>query len=86
MRAVWSVRFDLLTKEHQQGRLRASEAGEPESASCCVPLIASLERWTEKEQTQVEVEVLIFDYLFQALPTTRLAAEREWRFHEQALA
>ena len=32
-------------------------------------LIAPLERWTEKEQTQAEVEVSILDHLFRALPT-----------------
>jgi type I restriction enzyme R subunit len=32
-------------------------------------LIAPLERWTEKEQTQAEVQVVILDHLFQVLPT-----------------
>lgn len=32
-------------------------------------LIAQRERWTEREQTQAEVEVLILDSLFSALPT-----------------
>jgi type I restriction enzyme R subunit len=32
-------------------------------------LIAQRERWTEKEQTQAEVEVLILDNLLEALPT-----------------
>jgi type I restriction enzyme R subunit len=32
-------------------------------------LIAPLERWTEKEQTQAEVEVFVLDYVFKALPT-----------------
>jgi type I restriction enzyme R subunit len=32
-------------------------------------LIAPLERWTEKEQTQAEVQVVILDHLFLALPT-----------------
>jgi type I restriction enzyme, R subunit len=32
-------------------------------------LIAPLERWTEKEQTQAEVETFILDYVFQELPT-----------------
>ena len=32
-------------------------------------LIAQRERWTEKEQTQAEVEVLIFDHLFSELPS-----------------
>jgi type I restriction enzyme R subunit len=32
-------------------------------------LIAPLERWTEKEQTQAEVQVVILDHLFRVLPT-----------------
>ena len=32
-------------------------------------LIAPLERWTEKEQTQAEVEIFILDRLFAVLPT-----------------
>ena len=32
-------------------------------------LIAPLERWTEKETTQAEVEVFILDRVFEALPT-----------------
>jgi len=32
-------------------------------------LIAPLERWTDKEQTQAEVEVGILDHVFQTLPT-----------------
>jgi type I restriction enzyme R subunit len=32
-------------------------------------LIAERERWTEKEQTQAEVEVLILDSIYQSLPT-----------------
>ena len=32
-------------------------------------LIAPLERWTEKEQTQAEVEVSILDHVFEELPT-----------------
>jgi type I restriction enzyme R subunit len=32
-------------------------------------LVAPLERWTEKEQTQAEVEVFILDHVFEVLPT-----------------
>jgi type I restriction enzyme R subunit len=32
-------------------------------------LIAQRERWTDKEQTQADVEVLILDHLFSALPS-----------------
>ena len=28
-----------------------------------------MERWTEKEQTQAEVETFILDYVYQELPT-----------------
>ena len=38
-------------------------------------LIAERERWTEKEQTQAEVEVLILDSLFDALPTPPFSVE-----------
>lgn len=31
-------------------------------------LIAPLDQWTEKEQTQAEVEVFILDHVYQALP------------------
>lgn len=40
-------------------------------------LIAERERWTEKEQTQAEVEVLILDSLFEALPTPPFIAEEK---------
>ena len=32
-------------------------------------LIAPLERWTDKETTQAEVEVFILDRVFEALPS-----------------
>jgi type I restriction enzyme R subunit len=38
-------------------------------------LISKREQWTEKEQTQAEVEVLILDNLFSALPTPPFTAE-----------
>src|SRR5258705_13663162 len=38
-------------------------------------LIAERERWTEKEQTQAEVEVLILDSLYAALPTPPFSNE-----------
>ena len=38
-------------------------------------LIAPLERWTEKEQTQAEVEVFILDHLFAVLPTPPFTPE-----------
>lgn len=53
-------------------------------------LVAPLERWTEKEQTQAEVEVFILDSIFESLPTppfdddekqqiARLAYEHIWQ-------
>jgi len=33
-------------------------------------LIAHRERWTEKEQTQAEMEVFILDHVFSTLPAT----------------
>jgi type I restriction enzyme R subunit len=49
-------------------------------------LIAPLERWTDKEQTQAEVEVRILDHLFENLPTPpftdddkQLAAKRVYQ-------
>jgi type I restriction enzyme R subunit len=38
-------------------------------------LIAPLEHWTEKEQTQAEVEVFILDHVYQALPEPPYTAE-----------
>ena len=32
-------------------------------------LMSQRERWTEKEQTQAEVEVFILDHVFSALPS-----------------
>jgi type I restriction enzyme, R subunit len=49
-------------------------------------LIAPLERWTDKEQTQAEVEVKILDHLFETLPSPpftdedkQLAAKRVYQ-------
>lgn len=38
-------------------------------------MIAPLEQWTEKEQTQAEVEVFILDHVYQALPEPPYTAE-----------
>jgi len=40
-------------------------------------LIAQRERWTEKEQTQADVEVLILDHVFSALPTPPFTEEEK---------
>jgi type I restriction enzyme R subunit len=40
-------------------------------------LIAPLDKWTQKEQTQAEVEVFILDHVFQALPTPPFSPEEK---------
>jgi type I restriction enzyme R subunit len=62
--------FDLLKKENlsKADRERVKLASQSLLDSVR-KLIAPLERWTEKEQTQAEVEVFILDHVFQALPT-----------------
>ena len=62
--------FDLLKKEN----ITKAEREKVKQASRSLlealhKLIARLERWTEKEQTQAEVKVFILDTLFQELPT-----------------
>jgi type I restriction enzyme R subunit len=62
--------FDLLKKEN----ITKAEREKVKQASRSLlealhNLIARLERWTEKEQTQAEVKVFILDTLFQELPT-----------------
>jgi type I restriction enzyme R subunit len=62
--------FDLLKKDNlaKAERERVKVASKSLLASV-QRLIAPLERWTEKEQTQAEVETFILDYVFQELPT-----------------
>lgn len=61
--------FDLLRKESLSGtdRERIKQASR-ELLAELHRLIAPLEQWTEKEQTQAEVEVFILDHVHQALP------------------
>lgn len=40
-------------------------------------LIVPLDKWTQKEQTQAEVEVLILDHVFKSLPTPPFTAEEK---------
>ncbi len=71
--------FDLLTKPNlaQTDRERVKQASRGLLASI-QELIAPLERWTEKETTQAEVEVFILDRVFEALPTPPFSeAEKE---------
>ncbi|MDI6745574.1 MAG: type I restriction endonuclease subunit R [Rhodocyclaceae bacterium] len=68
--------FDLLRKETLSGVER--ERIKQESRDLLAELqrlIAPLEQWTEKEQTQAEVEVFILDHVYQALPEPPYTAE-----------
>ena len=61
--------FDLLSREPLSGA--ALEQVKQESRTLLAEvqkLIAPLAQWTEKEQTQAEVEVFILDHVYQALP------------------
>jgi type I restriction enzyme R subunit len=61
--------FDLLSRESLSGA--ALEQVKQESRTLLAEvqkLIARLAQWTEKEQTQAEVEVFILDHVYQALP------------------
>ena len=70
--------FDLLQKENlsKADRERVKQASQSLLDSIR-KLIAPLERWTEKEQTQAEVEVFILGHLFQALPTPPFSDEEK---------
>jgi type I restriction enzyme R subunit len=68
--------FDLLRKESLTGAER--EKIKQESRDLLAELqrlIAPLEQWTEKEQTQAEVEVFILDHVYQALPEPPYTAD-----------
>ncbi|MDR3483927.1 MAG: type I restriction endonuclease subunit R [Bradyrhizobium sp.] len=62
--------FDLLKKDNltkaERERVKLASQSLLDSVR---KLIAPLQRWTEKEQTQAEVETFILDYVFQELPT-----------------
>jgi type I restriction enzyme R subunit len=70
--------FDLLKKENlskaDRERVKIASKDLLESVR---NLIAPLERWTEKEQTQAEVEVFILDRVFQQLPTPPFTPEEK---------
>ena len=83
--------FDLLKKDNlsKADRERVKLASQSLLDSVR-KLIAPLERWTEKEQTQAEVETFILDYVYQELPTppfsddekqtiAKLAYEHVWQ-------
>jgi type I restriction enzyme R subunit len=62
--------FDLLKKDNltkaERERVKLASQSLLDSVR---KLIAPLQRWTEKEQTQAEVEVFILDHVFKVLPT-----------------
>jgi type I restriction enzyme, R subunit len=62
--------FDLLKKDNlsRADRERVKLASQ-DLLDSLRRLIAPLERWTEKEQTQAEVKVCILDHLYRELPT-----------------
>jgi len=68
--------FDLLGKESLSDAQREKIKQESrELLAELQRLISPLEQWTEKEQTQAEVEVFILDHVYQALPEPPYAAE-----------
>jgi type I restriction enzyme R subunit len=68
--------FDLLKKDNlskaELERVKLASRGLLESLR---QLIAPLQRWTEKEQTQAEVKTFILDQLYQTLPTPPFTAQ-----------
>jgi type I restriction enzyme R subunit len=62
--------FDLLQKEKlsKKDRERVKLASK-NLLNSLRALLAPLERWTDKEQTQAEVETFILDYVYQELPS-----------------
>ena len=70
--------FDLLKKDplSKVDRERVKQASRSLLASI-QRLIAPLERWTDKEQTQAEVEVFILDQVFASLATPPFTEEEK---------
>ena len=70
--------FDLLQKPNisKADRERIKQASRALLASI-QKLIAPLEQWTQKDQTQAEVEVFILDRLFETLPTPPFSEEEK---------
>lgn len=70
--------FDLLKKENltkaERERLKQASQSLLDSIQA---LIAPLERWTEKEKTQAEVEILILDRVFEVLPDPPFTEEEK---------
>lgn len=72
--------FDLLTSEAltKVDRERVKQASRSLLASI-QQLIAPLQQWTEKEQTQAEVEVFILDQIFALLPSPPFTDDEKQR-------
>lgn len=70
--------FDLIKKENlgksERERLKAAARSLLEQLRT---LIEPLDKWTQKEQTQAEVEVFILDKVFEALPTPPFTLEEK---------
>ena len=70
--------FDLLSKptlgKAQRERIKQASR---ELLASVQALIAPLERWTEKEQTQADVKVLVLNQLFGILPTPPFTPEEK---------
>ncbi len=68
--------FDLLKKDKlsKADREKVKQASQALLASLR-ELLAPLERWTEKEQTQAEVEIFILDNLYMHLPSPPFTEE-----------
>jgi type I restriction enzyme, R subunit len=68
--------FDLLGKDSLSTSERERIKQESRDLLAALQrLIAPLEQWTEKEQTQAEVEVFILDHVYQALTEPPYTAE-----------
>lgn len=76
--------FDLLSKATltKTDRERVKQASRSLLASI-QELIAPLERWTDKEQTQAEVETFILDHVFLNLPSPPFTDEEKQRLARQ---
>jgi type I restriction enzyme R subunit len=76
--------FDLLTKKtlSQVDREQVKQASRSLLESI-QQLIAPLERWTDKEQTQAEVETFILDHVFLNLPSPPFTEEEKQRVARQ---
>ncbi len=62
--------FDLLKKENlSKAERERVKLASRELLASVRRLVGPLARWTEKEQTQAEVEVFILDRIYESLPT-----------------